>query len=130
LWHEPLAVAGIPYGYIASPADSVPNLFRLGDQAAVIPSFAGDGIAIALHTASLAAQVHIAGGDSKTYQRQACKDLTPPVRDAQRLADMLSHRLVRKVAFTFALLWPKPLREKLLREITLRTRNGLRGPMQ
>lgn len=130
LWHEPLAVAGIPYGYIASPADAVPNLFRLGDQAAVIPSFAGDGIAIALHTASLAAQIHIAGGDSKTYHQQAHKDLTQPVRNAKRLADVLSHRLGRKAAFTFALLWPKLLREKLLREMTLRTRVGLPGAMR
>src|SRR5690606_10811183 len=91
LWHEPLAVAGVPYGYIPAPADAVPNMFRLGDQAAVIPSFAGDGIAIALHTASLAAQVHMSGGDSTKYQQQACKDLTPSVRNAKRLADVLSH---------------------------------------
>src|SRR5690606_31572993 len=129
-WHEPLAVAGVPYGYIHSPGDSMPNLFRLGDQAAVIPSFAGDGIAIALHTASLAAQVHIAGGDSKTYHQQAHKDLTQPVRNAKRLADVLSHRLGRKAAFTFALLWPKLLREKFLREMTLRTRVGLSGVMR
>src|SRR5690554_734548 len=125
LWAEPLAVAGVPYGYIASSADAVPGLFRLGDQAAVIPSFAGDGIAIALHTASLAAQIHGAGGDSKNYQQQACEDLTRPVRNAKLLADVLSHRSGRKVAFTFAPLSPRFLREKLLKEMTLRTRVGL-----
>lgn len=127
LWPEPLAVAGVPYGFIATSDDAVPGLFRLGDQTAVIPSFAGDGIAIALHTASLAAQVHSAGGDSKTYQQQACKHLTQPVRDAKRLADLLSHRLGRNATFTFAQLCPALLREKLLRNITLRTRVGLRG---
>jgi flavin-dependent dehydrogenase len=125
LWHEPLAIAGVPYGYIASACDSVPNLFRVGDQAAVIPSFVGDGIAIALHTASLAACVHIAGGDSKTYQQQACKDLTQPVRNAKLFSDLLSHRVGRKAAFTFALLSPKSLREKLLQEMIWRTRVGL-----
>lgn len=130
LWSEPLAVAGVPYGYIAAPGDSVSNLFRLGDQAAVIPSFVGDGIAIALHTALLAAQVHIAGGDSKTYQKQACEDLTHPVRDAKLLADFLSYRFGRKAAFTFALLSPKFLREKLLKEMILRTRVGLRDGMR
>lgn len=130
LWPEPLAVAGVPYGYIASPDDAVPGLFRLGDQAAVIPSFAGDGIAIALHTASLATHIHVAGGDSKTYQRQACQDLTQPVRDAKRISDMLSHSPGRNAAFTCALLWPTLLREKLLRKMILRTRVGLRGAMQ
>lgn len=130
LWLEPLAVAGVPYGYIALPDDSVPGLFRLGDQAAVIPSFAGDGIAIALLTASLAAQVHSAGGDSNLYQQQACKDLTPPVRNAKRLADVLAYRWARKTAFACALLSPRLLREKLLKEMTLRTRVGLRGEVR
>ena len=120
VWCEPLAVSGTPYGYIHSPNDSVPNLFSLGDQAAVIPSFAGDGIAIALHTASLATHVHACGGDSKTYQRLAFKDLTQPVRDAELLASLLSNRLGRKAAFVCARLWPK-----LLREMILRTRVGL-----
>ncbi|RUR38492.1 NAD(P)/FAD-dependent oxidoreductase [Vreelandella populi] len=124
-WCEPLAVSGIPYGYIRSPDDSVPSLFSLGDQAAVIPSFAGDGIAIALHTATLAAHVHAAGGDSSTYQRLAFNDLTQPVREAERLASMLSHRLGRKAAFACARLWPT-----LPREMILRTRVGLSQLMQ
>ncbi|HSP31859.1 MAG TPA: NAD(P)/FAD-dependent oxidoreductase, partial [Halomonas sp.] len=110
----------VPYGYIRSPDDSVPGLYPLGDQTAVIASFAGDGIAIALHTASLATQVYAAGGDSKMYQQLAFKDLTRPVRDAKLLADMLSYRLGRKAAFVCARLWPT-----LLREMILRTRVGL-----
>lgn len=119
-WCEPLAVSGVPYGYIQSPDNSLPGLFPLGDQAAVIPSFAGGGIAIALHTASLATYVHASGGDSKTYQRVAYKDLTQPVRDAELLADVLSYRLGRKAAFVCARLWPT-----LLRDVVLRTRIGL-----
>jgi len=49
---RPLAVAGVPYGYQASP-ESADGLFRLGDQAAVIPSLTGAGMAIALHSGSL-----------------------------------------------------------------------------
>lgn len=119
-WCEPLAVSGVPYGYIYSPHDSMPGLYPLGDQAAVIPSFVGDGIAIALHTASLATQVHASGADSKTYQRLALRDLTPPVRNAELLANVLSYRLGRKVAFVCARRWPA-----LLREMILRTRVGL-----
>ncbi|RUR32551.1 NAD(P)/FAD-dependent oxidoreductase [Vreelandella nanhaiensis] len=124
-WCDPLAVSGIPYGYIHSPNDSVPNLFSLGDQAAVIPSFAGDGIAIALHTASLAAYVHTTGGDSRTYQQLAFNDLTQPVRNAEVLASMLSNRLGRTAAFACARLWPT-----LPREMVLRTRVGLSHCMQ
>lgn len=124
-WSEPLAVAGVPYGFIASPAHAVPHLFRLGDQAAVIPSFAGDGIAIALHTATLAAKIYIAGGDSNTYQLQACKELSQPVGNAKRLSDLFSARFTRNAAFTFAAFCPALLQEKLLKNLTLRTRIGL-----
>jgi flavin-dependent dehydrogenase len=47
-WREaPLDTIGsVPYGWSAR--DTEPGLFRLGDQAAVIPSLAGEGIDIAL----------------------------------------------------------------------------------
>nr|WP_253201128.1 FAD-dependent monooxygenase [Sphingomonas quercus] len=44
------AVANIPYGWRAEAAP--PGLYRLGDQAAVIPSLAGEGIGIALASAA------------------------------------------------------------------------------
>ena len=47
------SVARIPYGW--QTARTEPGLFRLGDQAAVIASLAGDGIAIALASAIRAA---------------------------------------------------------------------------
>ena len=44
------------YGFVhRGGPDAAEGLFRLGDQMGVIPSFAGDGIAIALHSAGLAA---------------------------------------------------------------------------
>lgn len=86
---RPLALSSIPYGYIRRRAD---GLFRLGDQAAVIPSFAGDGMAIALHSAALAAQTHLAGRDADSFQRRLARDVTPQVL----LATGLSHGLVRR----------------------------------
>lgn len=106
LWPEPLAVSGVPYGYLHSPASTVPGLFRLGDQTAVIPSFAGDGIAIALRSAMLAAQVHLAGGTSASYQRQAQHCFIKPVRHAQSLAGLLAFKPGRRAAFWFARRWP------------------------
>jgi len=61
-WDRPLAVAGVPYGFRAA-AGGPPGLFRIGDQAAVIPSFSGEGIALALHS-GLAAAAAILAGDS------------------------------------------------------------------
>jgi flavin-dependent dehydrogenase len=116
-WQAPLAISGVPYGYLRSPDHALPGLFPLGDQTAVIPSFAGDGIAIALHTALLAARLHAAGGDSKAYQHQAHADLTRPVRHAEQLANLLAYRLGRKAAFMCARRWPA-----LLSAAALRTR--------
>ncbi len=54
------AVAGVPYGWRALRTE--PGLFRLGDQAAVIASLAGDGIAIALTSGVEAAAAFLARG--------------------------------------------------------------------
>jgi menaquinone-9 beta-reductase len=83
---RPLAVAGIPYGYriTETPHDS---LFRLGDQAAVIPSLTGDGMAIALHSGKIAADTWLAGGGSGSYQETIVGTLAPQMR----LAGLLHH---------------------------------------
>jgi flavin-dependent dehydrogenase len=47
LLEKPLAISAIPYGYVREASD---GLWALGDQAAVIPSFTGDGMSIALHS--------------------------------------------------------------------------------
>jgi flavin-dependent dehydrogenase len=49
---KPIAITHIPYGYIRRTTED--GLYCIGDQAAVIPSFTGDGISIALHTARCA----------------------------------------------------------------------------
>ena len=50
LLDRPLSVARIPYGFVHG-TGTTDFVYRLGDQMAVIPSFSGDGMAIALHTA-------------------------------------------------------------------------------
>jgi flavin-dependent dehydrogenase len=73
---RPLAVAGIPYGYAATPG----SLFRLGDQAAVIPSLTGDGMAIALHSGRHAAEAWLGGIEAPEYQRALTRTLAPQMR--------------------------------------------------
>lgn len=87
-WNRPLAIASIPYGYIAA-RNHGPWL--LGDQAAVIPSFAGAGIAIALHSARLAADIHLAGGSAAEFQVRLARDVAPQVRRATWMSRMLVH---------------------------------------
>jgi flavin-dependent dehydrogenase len=66
LWYRPLAVGAVPYGF-RHRAASPPGLYRVGDQAAVIPSFTGEGIALALHSGLAAAQAILAGESSAAF---------------------------------------------------------------
>ena len=84
-WDRPLAISSIPYGYVRRNSD---GLWRLGDQAAVVPSFAGDGMSIALHSARLAASFFLSGSSAAAYQRRMARDIWLPVRCATLLSMM------------------------------------------
>ncbi|HEY1857756.1 NAD(P)/FAD-dependent oxidoreductase [Acidocella sp.] len=79
----PLSIARMPYGFVHRHArDDAANCYRLGDQAAVIPSFTGDGMAIALHSAALAARCIIAGEGAETYHRRLAGQVAGQIRRA------------------------------------------------
>ncbi|WP_066556401.1 NAD(P)/FAD-dependent oxidoreductase [Croceicoccus bisphenolivorans] len=63
------AIGHVPYGWRA--VETQPGLFRLGDQAGVIPSLAGEGIGIALVSARLATDAWISDGPvaAEAFQR-------------------------------------------------------------
>lgn len=79
------AIAGIPYGWRARATP--PGLFRLGDQAAVIASLAGDGIAIALTSGVEAAAVFLARGPegAQAYQTSFARRVSRPLAIASAL---------------------------------------------
>lgn len=87
LLDAPLAASHIPYGHVQ--ADAPAGLWRLGDQAAVIPSFCGDGMAIALHSATLAARHYMQGDNSEIYQRQLRQQLGRRIAIAARLSQWM-----------------------------------------
>jgi len=89
LWPRPLALSKIPYGYLRRRTQN--GLWALGDQAAVIPSFSGDGMAIALHSAYFAAALQATGADAVEYTTRLYNQLRPQV---QRAA-LLSRAMVR-----------------------------------
>jgi flavin-dependent dehydrogenase len=67
---RPLALSAIPYGYCAEVSVDEASPWRLGDQAAVIPSFCGDGMAIALHTAHRGAQLYFDGSSPAAFHAE------------------------------------------------------------
>jgi flavin-dependent dehydrogenase len=77
------AVSGVPYGWRARRTE--PGLFRLGDQAAVIASLAGDGIAIALASGMAAAEAIARGEDALAYQRRFARHAQRPIAIAEGL---------------------------------------------
>ncbi len=105
LLEKPLAISAIPYGYMRSNAAG--GVWRLGDQAAVIPSFSGDGISIALHSAQIAAHAFLDGRTAQEFQEQLARQLKKPVLAALAVSQIM----VRVPAATYALrVWPEALR--------------------
>jgi len=75
------SVGSVPYGWIARDTDA--GIYRLGDQAAVIPSLAGEGMAIAMASGEAAARAWLNGEDAAAFQRRFAARAWRPVRAAQ-----------------------------------------------
>jgi flavin-dependent dehydrogenase len=107
LFAKPMAISPIPYGFVRSTADD--GVWSLGDQAAVIPSFTGDGMSIALHSGRLAAAMYLAGKDAALYQRT----LAAQLRRQVWLATMISRGLVwtpsRAMMIAAMRAWPRTI---------------------
>lgn len=95
---KPLAISRVPYGHLAGPAGD--GLWRLGDQAAVIPSFCGDGMGIALESGRLAARMLAAGASADDYQAALLARTRRPVRLAMAALRLAETRLGRLLALT------------------------------
>ena len=106
----PLTIARVPYGFRHRPsAGDPPALFRLGDQAAVIQSFTGDGMAIALHSAALAAHCCAAGESAAAYHTRLRADVSGQIRRAALLHATLSAPLLGPAVFAAAAVFPAAL---------------------
>lgn len=103
---RPLAISSIPYGYISDNGDGV---WRVGDQAAVIPSFTGDGMAIALHSGALAAEMCLAGKDAADYQATLKKQLQRGMSTATLLSRAMVSRTGQQLAPMIVPFLPHPI---------------------
>jgi flavin-dependent dehydrogenase len=108
VFERPLSIFQIPYGFVHSSSPTEPQgLFRLGDQAGVIPSFTGDGMAIALHSGCLAASTYLSAGQASShFHRRLRADISHQIQLAS-----LFHKVSRQAAGRQAILglcraWP------------------------
>jgi flavin-dependent dehydrogenase len=108
LLSSPIAISHIPYGYIRKTTDE--GLYCIGDQAAVIPSFTGDGISIALHTARCAVAAYVAAEPAPVFQAKLRKALLPQMRLAEIAADGLNNSVARAVLPFCLRVWPGVMR--------------------
>ena len=117
LQDRPLSIFRVPYGYVHAGAEALPGAFRLGDQAAVIPSFCGDGMSIALHSAHLAARAVLRGEGAAAYHAAMRRDVGRPVRLAMGLYRLGRTQAARRAILAACGAWPG-----LMRAAAARTR--------
>ncbi|WP_232480067.1 NAD(P)/FAD-dependent oxidoreductase [Roseomonas sp. KE2513] len=90
LLDRPLAVAGVPYGFRHRDARAAPaGLYRVGDQFAVVPSLAGDGMAMALAGGTATARAILGGVPASEFHQVMDRRLDRPMRWAGFLARLL-----------------------------------------
>lgn len=79
------AIAAVPYGWIGQ--STVAGQFRLGDQAACIPSLAGEGNGLALASGMMAGEAWLRGGPeaAPSFQKAFARRVSRPVRAASFL---------------------------------------------
>lgn len=82
------AIANVPYGWRARTTEH--GLYRLGDQAGVIPSLAGEGMGIAIASGIGAGQARLRGEGAPDWQARFARRIAAPIAiagAARRLAE-------------------------------------------
>lgn len=108
LLDKPITITHLPYGYLRPATEE--GLYCIGDQAAVIPSFTGDGISIALHTARRASAAYLAAEPAPVFQPKLRSAMLPQMRLAEFAANGLNNRLARAVLPFGLKVWPGAMR--------------------
>jgi flavin-dependent dehydrogenase len=124
LFNRPLSITRLPYGHVhQSSVDDDPGLFRLGDQAALTAPLTGDGMAIALRSATLASACIEAGADPQDYAHRLRAEVAPQVSRAMLLHRATQMPSLMHAAFAVLGLWPG-----LLSKVAKDTRLAVRTP--
>jgi flavin-dependent dehydrogenase len=101
------AIANVPYGWRAT--DGVAGLFRLGDQAGVIPSLAGEGMGIAVASGVRAASAYLEQGPhgAVTFQREFARDLRRPLAVAGMVKRLVETPTTARLVPSLASIMPR-----------------------
>jgi flavin-dependent dehydrogenase len=99
------AIANVPYGWMAQA--TAPGIYRIGDQAGVIASLAGEGMGIALTSGALAARAILQEQSAQRFQPDLARRLRRPVGVAGMLAGLVSRPLMARVAVGMVGLAPR-----------------------
>lgn len=94
---RPATVSAIPYGYVRR-AVIAPNVFPLGDQLCVIPSFTGDGTSLALSSAIGAVNTILHGGGAAEFQDAFLRRVRGQFFYARAVDATFNHAATRKLA--------------------------------
>lgn len=105
IWNKPLAVSGLPYGFMRS-EPIAPTIYPVGDQLAVIPSFAGDGTALALASGITAAQAILEGKSAIAFQRHMITNYRRQFRNAAALDVVIGNAILRRIGMAGAQVLP------------------------
>jgi flavin-dependent dehydrogenase len=107
LFARPLAIANLPYGYLHAAEDqAAEQVWRLGDQAAMTASLTGDGMAVALRSARLAAHAIESGAGAAAFHRMLRTHTGGQVRNAMRLQRLSEHPLALQLGMFVGRFWP------------------------
>ncbi len=109
LFSRPVTIANLPYGYVCGPTASHDGLFRLGDQGAMTASLTGDGMAIALRSASLAVDACVSGLSADAYHARLGETVSGQVRRAMQLQRATESPAALALGMGLLRLWPKLL---------------------
>lgn len=108
LFERPVTIANLAYGLpTRDPGD--PRVLRLGDQWAMTASLTGDGMAIALRSAFVAARCLVAGEDAATYHRRLAEQARSQILRAMVLQNMLDRPVLRRIGCRLAGAFPSLL---------------------
>ena len=127
-WEKPLAVSGLPYGFMRSETIAQ-SIFPVGDQLAVIPSFSGDGTALALASGIAAAKAVLKGESAADFQCRMLANYRPQFRRAAALDLVIANALLRRAGIVGARLLPRMV-TMLVSATRLRGLDGLTASME
>jgi menaquinone-9 beta-reductase len=127
LFPKPVATAAIPYGFLRTKAIAS-AVYPVGDQLAVVPSFTGGGMAIALCSGMAAARAVLDRKPAAIFQREFIDQLQTQFRVAAALGRILETPATCALAVAAARMLP-PLAAKLASATRLNDRLlAARGP--